>query len=489
MFYCSTIIKKNIQEITMKNKILFLIITIILCIPNINASATEIPDNLKKQADEMQLDADAAIVMDAKTGEILFSKNINKQEYPASITKLMTVLLAFENCKLDDVVTFSHNAVYSIEPGSSNIGINENEKLTVDQCLYAILFRSANEVANGIGEHIDGNLDTFAKHMTERAKELGAKNTNFVNANGLHDKSHYTSAYDMALIAKEILKYPHFKEILATRNYEIPPTNLCNETRYLHNQTQLINPSSIFYYKDSEGGKTGYTDQARNTLVSYAKRGDTEIVCVVLHSSGYGEYYDTMKLFDYALNNFKTQKLCSAGDKCTTITLEKPPAENKKSFLFFNKNEPETTEEPKTVDLNFKDDVYATLLSSDKAENITAKKTIKDGLAQVHCGDICGSVVYEYKGTQLGKTDLLAACDAGIPAPAAKDDKSKSKAINILKIIAAIVLILIFIFGMYLFVGHIKYSRKKRLRQRRLRRYRESGYQNIYSLDRKKRKE
>lgn len=472
----------------MKNKILFLILTIIFCIPSIKASAVEIPDDIKKQADQLQLDADAAIVMDASTGDILFSKNIDKQEFPASITKLMTVLLAFENCKLDDTVTFSHNAVYSIERGSSNIGINENEKLTVDQCLHAILLQSANEVSNGIAEHIDGSIDAFAKHMTERAKELGAKHTNFVNANGLHNESHLTTAYDMALIAKELLKYPHFKEILRTRSYEIPPTNLCNETRYIHGQTQLINPSSIFYYKDSEGGKTGYTDQARNTLVSYAKRGDTEIICVVLHSSGYGEYYDTMKLFDYGLNNFKTQKLCTAGDKYTTITLEKPPAENKKLFAFFKKNDSKAVEKPENVNLNFKDDVYTTLLSSDNASAIKTKETIKDGLTQVHCGDVCGSVEFEYNGKQLGKTDLLAACDAGIPDNTAKPDKSVSTAKKIVIGIAGAALSLIIVFGIYLLTGHIKYARRKKLRYKRIKKYRENGYRSLDDYNYKKKR-
>ena len=189
-----------------RNRILFTIsaavISIIMSIP---AFSFTIPQEIKEKADALELDADAAILIDATTGEILYEKNPYKKEYPASITKLMTMLLAFENCSLDETVTFSRNAVYSIEPGSSNIGIDQGEELTVEQCLYGIMLQSANEVSNGIAEHIDGSMEEFAKHMTQRAKELGAQNTNFVNANGLHDENHYTTAYDMALIAKELL--------------------------------------------------------------------------------------------------------------------------------------------------------------------------------------------------------------------------------------------------------------------------------------------
>lgn len=410
----------------MKRKILFLIFTIFLCMQTVCAQALEIPAGVKNSENNMQLDADAAIVMDAATGEILFSRNIDKQEYPASITKLMTALLVFENCKMDETVTFSHQAVYTVEPGSSCIGMNENETLTVDQCLYAMLLQSANEVSNALAEHVDGSVDAFAKHMTSRAKELGAKNTSFLNANGLHDPNHLTTAYDMALIAKELLKYPHFKEILMTRSYEIPPTNLCNETRYIHGQTQLINPAAIFYYKESEGGKTGFTDQARNTLVSYAKRDNTEIICVVLHSSGYGEYYDTMKLYDYGLDNFKTQQLCKSGDKYKTIQLEAVPVKQKKSlFTFLSKNKNAAAPAPENADLNYKDNVYATLLATDNTNGITVKDTINAGLTSVHKGDVCGKAVFSYEGVEIGSTDLVASSDVGLAPPSTADTSAK----------------------------------------------------------------
>lgn len=134
----------------------------------------------------------------AASGEILYDKDADKKMYPASITKLMTILLALENGKLTDEITFSHDAVYNIEPGSAHIAILEGETLTLEQVLRAIILRSANEASNGVAEYVDGSVEAFAKHMTERAKELGCTNTNFVNANGLFDENHYTTAHDMA---------------------------------------------------------------------------------------------------------------------------------------------------------------------------------------------------------------------------------------------------------------------------------------------------
>ncbi|MEE1341861.1 MAG: serine hydrolase, partial [Lachnospiraceae bacterium] len=156
--------------------------------------------------------ADSAILMDANTGAVLYSKRIHKKQYPASITKIMTTLLALENLSPTDTVTFSRNAVYSIEPGSSSIGIDEGEELTVEQCLYGIMLASANEVSNAIAEQVAGDNASFANMMNEKSTELGCVNTHFTNPHGLHDKEHYTTAYDMALIAKEAYQNEEYKK-------------------------------------------------------------------------------------------------------------------------------------------------------------------------------------------------------------------------------------------------------------------------------------
>ena len=207
------------------------------------------------------IQSDSAILMDAKTGAVLYEKNIHKRQFPASITKIMTALLAVENGNLEDIITFSHNAVYNIEFGSSHIGMREGEQITLRDALHGMLLMSANEVSNGIAEYIDESIEQFAEHMTIRAKEIGAYNTNFVNPHGLHDENHYTTAYDMALIAREALKYDSFREVVGTTTYTIAPTNLVDEPRYLAHQHRLFNKKAYpnSYYEGCIGGKTGFT--------------------------------------------------------------------------------------------------------------------------------------------------------------------------------------------------------------------------------------
>ena len=251
------------------------------------------------------IESDAAICMDGNTGAVLYGKNIEKQEYPASITKIMTVLLALENGNLDDTVTFSENAVYSIEYGSAHLGLTEGEKLTLEQCLYGIMLASANEISNAVAEHIGGSVEKFADMMNQKAEELGCANTHFVNPNGLHDDNHYTCAYDMALITQAAMKYDKFREIIHTQEYSYPETNLVKEKRYFANHHGMLMDESRAY-DGFIGGKTGYTDEAWNTLVSTAERDGMLLISVVLHANGQDiEYGNTKTVLDYGYNNFK----------------------------------------------------------------------------------------------------------------------------------------------------------------------------------------
>lgn len=248
--------------------------------------------------------AEAAIVIEASTGLILYEKNMNDVHFPASITKIMTALLVIENTSPGEIVTFSKDAVFNVEMDSSRIGIDVGEQLTIQQCLYAILLESANEVTYAAAEHVAGSIPAFAEMMNERAKSIGCKNTNFVNPHGLPDDKHVTSAYDMALITREAMKNETFRKILATRTYQIPPTNKQEETRYLRNHHKFILRED-YTYEDCIGGKTGFTSKARYTLVTTVKRGDLELICVVLKDdSSNHQYEDTIELLDFAFDNF-----------------------------------------------------------------------------------------------------------------------------------------------------------------------------------------
>ncbi len=253
--------------------------------------------------------SDSAIVMDAYTGQILYAKDAFSTRYPASITKIMTGLIALENGDLNSTVTFSEDAIWGIERDSTHIALDVGEQLTLEQALYATLVVSANEAAWGVAEHIAGSLSSFCDMMNAKAAELGCTNTHFVNANGLHSDDHYTCAYDIALIAREAIKNAKFVEITSTTYYEIPPTNLQPETRYLYQDNKLIKENSDYYYPYCIGGKTGYTDQAGGTLVSWAKKGDRTLICVTLHASpARNTYTDSIALFDYCFDNFSYQR-------------------------------------------------------------------------------------------------------------------------------------------------------------------------------------
>lgn len=253
--------------------------------------------------------SEGAILMDSATGAVLYDKNSHQRLYPASITKVMTVLLVLENSSLDEVVTFSHDAVFNIEAGSNHIGMTEGEQLTMEQCLYGILLESANEVSYAVAEHVGGTYDNFINMMNEKARELGCQDTNFVNPHGLHDDNHYSCAYDMALITQAALKNDIFRKITGTWTYTIPPTNLQPEARPLANSHKMF-PGNDEPYEGFEGGKTGFTDQALNTLITFAKRGDLELICVTMGGNG-THYTDTAAILDFGFDNFHTTGLGS----------------------------------------------------------------------------------------------------------------------------------------------------------------------------------
>ena len=265
---------------------------------------------------------EAAVVMDIDTGTILYDRNGDEQHYPASITKVMTCLLACENSKPDEIVTFSYDAVHNIEVGSSSIWRDVDEQMTMEQTLYGLMLESANECAYAVAEHVGGDYQTFIDMMNERAAKLGCTNTHFMNPHGLEDDQHYTSAHDMALIAAEAYKNPWFAQICGTRNYQIPPTNKHAEITYCNNNHAMLHNhrTSQYLYDYCLGGKTGYTDIAGNTLVTYAKKGDMLLVCVVMKSHNPEHYTDTTALLNYCFDNFTVYHVDENADLFTDLS-------------------------------------------------------------------------------------------------------------------------------------------------------------------------
>lgn len=252
--------------------------------------------------------AQSAILMDAQTGTILYAKGIDEKHYPASTTKIMTCLLAIENSDLDEVVTFSHEAVFSIEPGSSNIGMDEGEAITMNQALHGILILSANEVANAVGEHVAGDAQSFVDMMNAKAEELGCTNTHFMNAHGLHHEDHYTTARDLATIARAFFSHDVLAKISGTTYCTFEATETQPDSFSLATKNMLVEGKE-YEYEWLVGSKTGFTSQSRQTLVSCAKKDGMELICVVFVEESPCQFTDTIALFDYGFENFQRVKI------------------------------------------------------------------------------------------------------------------------------------------------------------------------------------
>ena len=249
--------------------------------------------------------AETAVLMEAETGAVLYAKGMNELRYPASITKIMTALLAIENCSMDEQVTFTEACLADQEPGSGNAGMKVGEILTMKQCLLVLMIKSANDVATQIAVHVGGSVAGFADLMNQRAQQLGCVNTHFVNASGMPDENHYTTAYDMALIFREAIKNELFREIISTLSVTIEPTNMNPEARSYNTHHALLSPSAPEHYEGCFGGKTGNTDASRCTLVSGAERNGMTLIAVALRADAGEVCQDHIQMFDYGYNNFE----------------------------------------------------------------------------------------------------------------------------------------------------------------------------------------
>ncbi len=347
----------------------------------------EWPDN------KPSVNSAAAIVMEASTGAILYSKNIHKTYYPASITKILTALLAIENSSLGETVDFSKKAIYDVDLDSSRIGIDVGEKLTMEQSLYGIMLESANEVSYAIAEHVSGSEKAFADLMNKKAKELGCTDSNFVNPHGLPDPDHYTSAYDMALIARAAINNDIFRQITGTRTYVIPPTNIQEETRYLANHHKFVNGARK--YDGVIGGKTGYTSKALYTLVTFAERDGLTLISVIMHCDSIAnEYSDTANLLNYGFDNFSIYNIADTEDPDST---EMAPLFTKYSPLFSKTSSQLKISSKGNIilpnDANYKD--------AKKEIILTPTDSIVDG------ENIIGSIKYTYGNTFVGSADII----------------------------------------------------------------------------------
>ena len=253
--------------------------------------------------DDVNVQADGAIVIEAETGTVLYEKNSHERYFPASITKLLTALIIVERCNLDDTLTFSYNAVHNVESGSSSAGFLVGDTVTVKDALYAMLLQSANEAANALAEHCSGSIEEFAGLMNEKAAELNCTDSHFENPSGLNNPEHYTTASDFAIISRAALSNPTVFEIASSVAYHLPPYKAAPEGFDIYNHHGMIRRSNPNFYEYAVGGKTGYTMLAGNTLVTYGIKDNMSLITVVLN--GHKTHYsDTKALMEFGFNKF-----------------------------------------------------------------------------------------------------------------------------------------------------------------------------------------
>jgi D-alanyl-D-alanine carboxypeptidase (penicillin-binding protein 5/6) len=369
------------------NRILTLLVVAV-----VGLSSTFVSYGMQQPPDIM---ADSAVLIDGATGQVLFDKQMDKQKFPASTTKVMTALLALENLELDQKVIIDAETPFTT---GSRIFLLEDEEVTVEQLLNAMMTVSANDAAVALARQISGSVPEFANLMNQRAKELGAKNTSFCNPNGLPDVTHLTTAYDLAVIAREAMTHEAFRKAVTTYKYTLPATNKQPE-RYLYNGNRLLWDTGTkvqlngvmipLKYEPATGIKTGYTVAAGSCFIASAKKGDMEIIAVVLQSDPNNMFLDAIKLLEYGFSNYKSVEVLQQSTELGTVSIKGGVTESVKGLL--------------------KESVYATLPLDISPDLIrTEVKMPETLLAPINKGQKIGSVKVFEADKQLGEYEIIA---------------------------------------------------------------------------------
>ena len=296
-----------------------------------------------------EITSEAAVILEDSTGTTLYAKNMDEVLYPGSTVKIMTCLLALENSNITDEVTMTATGVSGVTDGGANISAQLDEVFTMEQCLYAIMVASANDIALQVAEHIGGSVENFVAMMNTRAAQLGCTNTVFTNPTGLPDENQHTTAHDMALIMKAATENPSFSPIASANTYTIPATNVSGGARSLTSKFTMTNNSSDAYYQGCLGGKEGFTEASQSTLVCSAQRNDVTLICVILKGASGQTDDEAITLLDYGFSNFQLltlgqddfslmsggQVIVPAGASADSLTIQDTPAGDQVHRTYF----------------------------------------------------------------------------------------------------------------------------------------------------------
>ena len=388
----------------------------------------------------ISISSPACVLIESSSGTILYEKNSNEVRYPASTTKIMTAIIVLEKCELTDMAKVSHNAVFSIPPDYVTARLVEGENLSVEDLLNALLVLSANDAAIVLAEHISGSVANFSDLMNEKAKELGCKNTNFVNPNGIHNKNHYSTAYDLALITQYAMKNNAFRDFVKKTKFTLPATDKYKKTdRSFTTTNDLLvkNTSKLksnYYYPDAIGVKTGYTGEAGNCLVASARRDNMEVISVVLGGDftkdGLSEkFLDSISLLDYGFNNYSIKNIYE------------------KNAIFKEIEVPGATKESKNLKILVKDGIGVLTENSTDFADLEPEVSIDKLKTPISAGSTVGKISYSINGKTYS-SDLIAESDV--------------ISSNLLPILLRVSLMIVTLYILYLLLSSEKKKKKRR---------------------------
>ena len=429
--------KTNAKTKLLSIFIKIILITLFLLIFNTNYAYSENSLPVYSTNENLKIYSDSVIVIENKTGKVLYEKNCNQKMYPASTTKILTAILAIEKGNLSDKTTVSRSAIADMKPSYSSADLVEGEVLTVRELLEVLLVHSANDASNVLAEYVSGSTSEFVNLMNNKLQELGCTNTHFVTTNGLHDDNHYSTARDMATIARYCMQNATFRKIVAMKKCIIPATNKSEERIYKNTNDLIIN-TSIYYYPGCIGIKTGFTSQAKNCLISACNKNSLQTIAVVLGASvtennKSARYADSKTLYDYVYKNYAFSTIATANTVAKTIEIDGG------------------TNETKNLDLLLQSDITA-LVKKDSISNTTPTITLKDNIsAPIAKNKIIGTATYTIDGEKY-TTNLIAShnVEKDITIIGIKDNKM----IIVLRIMLALVILIILLTFIITMVKH-----------------------------------
>lgn len=421
--------------------------------------------------DSYAVNAKASMLIELNTDTVLLEQNADEKIYPASLTKIMTCLLAIENGNLSDQITVSATALQGLDEAGSTAGLVEGETLTLEEILYCMMLSSANEACNVVAEYVSGSVDAFVERMNQKAEELGCTGTHFANPHGLHDDDHYTTARDLSIITEAALQNETFRTITSTTTYDVPATNK-SEVRHLVTTNFLISrdTTSNYYYEYATGVKTGYTSQAGRCLISTADNGKLKLLSIVCGAETkqlengdleLENFVETKKLLEYGFDHWAYAKVLSTLYPIAQI----PVLDSAGADAAVLSPDAEIT----------------ALLPADFEESqiVTDIKLVNENgvEAPITKGQSLGTVTVSYQGKQLGTANLVAITDIARSEIAAEATSTKSfLSEHWLKLlIGAFVFLLI----VYNIVTAVNRARRRRYRRKRREQMKRSGHEPI----------